>query len=85
VSPTVHDNPRRTNLYVNFAQTIHDDQTPAHFSVHNSDYVLIPFWPFTCVPPILHPPDDEKLPMDTLRKFHILIIHHHRRFASCTC
>jgi hypothetical protein len=33
VSPTVHDNPRRTNLYVNFAQTVIHERTPAHFNV----------------------------------------------------
>ena len=74
VSSTVHDNPRRTNLYVNFVQTIHYDHTPAHFSVPHLECVLIPFRLFSCVLPILYLPDDEALFMHRLRKSHILII-----------
>jgi len=29
---TVHDYPRKTNLYVNFAQTVIHEPTPAYFT-----------------------------------------------------
>ena len=47
---TVHDYPRRTNLYVNFAQTVnHDHIIPANFNVPKKVCVSGPFWLFTCV------------------------------------
>ena len=37
MSLTVHDYPRSTNLFVNFAQTVHHDHTPANFSAPNKE------------------------------------------------
>jgi len=48
---TVHDYLRRTNLYVNFAQTGNHDHTLANFNVQKKECVSSSFWLFTCVLP----------------------------------
>src|SRR6266481_1719435 len=52
---TVHDCPRRTNLYVNFAQTVNHGHTPANFNVPKKECVKRPFRLFTCLLPATPP------------------------------